>query len=294
MRFPKFSKNRRGFALLLTVLGAMAVVILAAEFHFTSWVEGAAVRYHLDGLRASALARSGVELAMYIINEDEREDDSFDDLWAKLDQQAAAGVPIGPGLVTIRIADESNKININKADISEVKTIFKLLSVNREKKGEITGLIMQGMDLETSLKKIMNTRPLTHLSAIAKETGNEGFQDGPGISSCLTVWGDGAINVNTATETVLFALKPFQDLGAPERLVASLVENRPFKNTDEAVAVLKQQVEVLPEGLSKALTVKSTFFRITATGMVRDVRVSVEAVVERTENDHLKIMSWSE
>ncbi len=294
MKFPGTSGSKRGFALIMTIMGALAVVVLAVEFHFAAWLEGMAVRYHKNGLKASALARSGLELGLYLLQEDEWESDSFEDLWAELDLQSAMGIPLGNGFVTVKIRDESGKINVNMADINEIRTIFRLLSVSRQKKGEITGLLMEGFDHEEGLKKLMKARPLPHVSAMIGVTGYQGYQAGPGLSAVLTTWGDGKINVNTATETALFALKPVQDTGVPERLVAALVGGRPYEKIEDVSALLKRELQIVPDALKGVFRVNSEYFRIIATGTADEVVSSVEAVILRSEKEGLRMASWSE
>ena len=118
-----------------------------------------------------------------------------------------------------------------------------------------------------------------------------GTGESPGLVLCLTVFGDGRININTAPKPVLRALSAEMTEDAVERLD----EYRRDEKNNLADPAWYNRVQGatslnIPAGLT---SVRSDIFRITAVGLQGRMTQRITAVVKR-EADRRKVnlLSW--
>jgi hypothetical protein len=127
----------------------------------------------------------------------------------------------------------------------------------------------------------------------------------------LTIFGDGKININTASREVLSVLGMMD--GLAERIIdyragpdglEGTHDDTPFSEMESVADKLNEFGELTPEEhadlsffiRTEVFTVKSRFFRIDSTGFLEDGTVSrkVTAVLERTDENSTIIRSWYE
>jgi general secretion pathway protein K len=119
-----------------------------------------------------------------------------------------------------------------------------------------------------------------------------GGENREGLSTCLSVYGGGSVNINTAPMPVLLALSPLMN----ESLALELDEYRrePTNRGDLQSKEWYQRIwpydELIPEGL---LSVKSSHFTLRIQGTLRESRKHVRAVILRTP-DSAEIVYWQE
>src|SRR5215475_3854390 len=111
------TKNPRGVALLVVLLGVALMTLIVIDFGTTAALGYLSAANQANELRAYFLARSSVAVGLGLLAEDSRMDarmqtpyDSLNDVWA---------VPFPPvnvdgGTVSISIIDETRKLNINQ------------------------------------------------------------------------------------------------------------------------------------------------------------------------------------
>ena len=208
--------------------------------------------------------------------------------------------------------DEARKININKADREVLKRLFILLNLDEVKAEEISSSIVDWRDKDNELSSSYSAED-TYYQFLepgysAKDNDFEvldelllvkGVDKGifERIKDYLTVYGDGRININTASAKVLLAL------GLPFSLVEKIIyfrlgedkiigtdDDNVFKNTQEIVADLNQRFKLneaeitqLSRIINDYLCVDSSFFAIEskACRKEKDEAVSVKAVVDK-------------
>ncbi|MBA4387561.1 MAG: hypothetical protein C0404_06240 [Verrucomicrobia bacterium] len=119
-----------------------------------------------------------------------------------------------------------------------------------------------------------------------------------GIRDLLTVYGDGKVNVNTASERVLRTLPNVDEITAraiiEERQGLGAVdkgkkENTSFKNVDD----LYRRIPELDPLVRNYVATDSAIYRVTSIGTVGTVQVKVWAIV-RFENGALTVLRWRE
>jgi len=116
----------------------------------------------------------------------------------------------------------------------------------------------------------------------------------------LTIYGAGAININTANDEVLGALlkATIDPLPSDAYIVDLLMLIREYKllanftNTQSFISFLESQnVNVKPE-IKNAITTQSTVFRVTSTGEVNKSTVTIEAVFDFKKKSTGEILYW--
>lgn len=118
-----------------------------------------------------------------------------------------------------------------------------------------------------------------------------GKGDSPGLSRCLTVFGDGRVNINTAPKQVLRALAEEMTDDEVERL--DRYRRDELNNLGDPGWHLKVPRGAgisIPAGL---ITVQSGIFRVTAVGLQGRVAERITGVIKRESARRIvKLLSW--
>lgn len=118
-----------------------------------------------------------------------------------------------------------------------------------------------------------------------------GQGDSPGLAQCLTVFGDGRININTAPKSVLRALAEEMTDDEVERLDQYRRDGR----NDLADPVWHQK---LPRGVginipAGLITIRSGIFKVTAVGLQGRITERITGVIKReSDRRNVKLLSW--
>jgi general secretion pathway protein K len=102
--------NEAGVALVLTLIIVTLVAIIVLELNYLMRVDVHASTNFRDGIRAYYLAKSGVTVVKELFS---RNIDEFEELKNTLLAGGAHTLPIGEGTATVRVIDETGKINVN-------------------------------------------------------------------------------------------------------------------------------------------------------------------------------------
>jgi general secretion pathway protein K len=118
-----------------------------------------------------------------------------------------------------------------------------------------------------------------------------GTAESPGLVRCLTVFGEGRININTAPPPVLLALAEEMRTDDVERLI----EYRRDLRNDLSSPAWHQQI-TQPAGINMPtalIVVKSDVFQITAIGFQGQMEERVTAIVRRgADRRKVGLLSW--
>jgi len=208
--------------------------------------------------------------------------------------------------------DEAGKININKIDKDTLKRLFILLNLDEPKAEEISSSIVDWRDSDNELTSTYSAESsyyqfleqgypaknsdfevweeLLLVKGIDKDTFSR-------IKDYLTVYGDGKININTASSVVLLAL------GLSPSLVDKIIswrqgddkisgtsDDNNFMNTQEIVTRLsqtynlsEQEINQLSQISKDFFTVDSHFFSIEckAYTKTKDKNLMIKAVLDK-------------
>jgi len=180
--------NDRGVALLIALLVTTLLMTLIVEFAYATRVSLRAAVNFRDSQRAYFLARSGVNFAGKILAENLKNGKPQDNL----EQREMLPVPfVSGGDVNLVVLweDEAGKINIGAPLYNANLGWFRELLTNTGVSQEIVDKIKDAHNNQIRLP-----------GQLQQVTSNEEYGK---VQKYLTTYSSGAINVNTASETVL-------------------------------------------------------------------------------------------
>ncbi|MCG3115395.1 MAG: type II secretion system minor pseudopilin GspK [Candidatus Manganitrophus sp. SA1] len=304
-RHNKLLKNEGGFALLLSLLVVLLLTVLILELDFQARADLRAAGNFRDDLKAFYLARSAVSAGEAILKEDLRfsnKYDGLDELWA----YPVPEYPLGDGVLSGAITDETGKFNLNslvdntgktaatvqKTRHKQLRRLFELLQLDPE----LADPIVDWVDIDSDPisaygaedESYRRLDPPYSAKNARFDTLEElhmvwGITDDVyrKISPYLTVYGDGLINVNTADSLMIQSLD-FEG-GIDESIAGRLIENRPYENKQKFIDSVPADVKTrfTTAGTTSGIDTKSNFFSITAEGKVQNTRKIVRAIIRR-------------
>jgi general secretion pathway protein K len=109
--------NERGVALVITLVIVTLVAVVVLDVNYLMRVDVHAAANFRDGIRSYYLAKSGVNLTRELFSRNLQE---FEELKNTLLMGGTHTLPIGDGSVTIRVVDETGKINVNALTLETV------------------------------------------------------------------------------------------------------------------------------------------------------------------------------
>lgn len=246
------ARNERGVALLIALLSAALLIALVFEFAYDTRISLRAAANFRDAERAYFLARSGVNFVGKLLANSKKRGR----LQEYLEQKEWMTVPIvSSGDAELRVRWEDERGKINAAYVREGNIAFNRLS-------ELFLLLQVNQDVLTRISDEKKT--FVFLNELHRFLPDEDFQR---VKGFLTVYSDDKINVNTAPEEVLKALKIDPLLITGPRSFGPIDDLGKLSGIDQAV---KHQ-----------LTVTGDVFSVTSIATVGEYSRRVDAVIRR-------------
>jgi general secretion pathway protein K len=315
--------NNRGVALILVILMVSVIVALTLDFNRSSRSGMYDTANLSDGIRLYYIAKSGFNGGEALLMADRNNFDALTEDWAKaelLSYQSEAF--FRQGAFRIRIEDETGKIPINKlvngnAYNPQIKEMLvRLLSLpefnlDQNKVNEIVDSIkdwidkddeVTGMGAESSYYNSLE-KPyacknglldcideLLMIKGITKKL-YQGTKEIPGLKDCLTIYGDGKININTAPMLVLRALSNEISVEIAEKMQQyRMAEGNDLTDVNWYVKIPGLSAGSIISGL---IAVKSNYFTITSTGILGNMKESVAGAVKKEQEIQTpRLLSW--
>lgn len=300
MKLSKTLSNEKGFALIISLLIMLLLVVIVLETDFYTRTDLRAAGNFRDDLKAFYLARSAVSAGEAILKDDVKTSnryDGLDELWAFPIPEYA----LGDGTLSGLIVDEEGKINlntlvegkqgkVNQARRDQLRLLFEILEIDPDRVDPVIDWIdpdsetvsssgaEEGYYLGLDPAYPARNGPLENLSELHMVKGmtDEVYR---AIEPYVTVYGAGQININTAEPLVLQSL----DRGIDDSEAGRLVRKRPF----ESPAQFKEHL--LPDTKVRMTTARSinwiktrsNVFSLTAEGTVHDTKKIAHAIIQR-------------
>lgn len=155
LRIKKFDS---GIALIIVMIVITVLSIMAGGFAYSMKVETRLARNAYFDNEMEWLGRSGIELARYVLGQQKNIPnepyDSLNQKWAGgigptnglLSDITLENVPLGNGIISVKIVDMERKFNINIADEAILNQAMTLIGVDASESGPIISSILDWID----------------------------------------------------------------------------------------------------------------------------------------------------
>ena len=316
MRAKRTRTRREGFVIIVVLCMVMTLSILLLVFNRESRDNLSAVEDFRKSAQALNYARAGlnVAIAAAAASPDADIDTSQPNLMS-----GESTISIDRGECRIKVTQESSKLNVNllkdaggKLDRMRIDHLLRIIdTLNRDAADETTidyGIVpaiidwIDSDDEVTSLPFVKQknmgaessyyrrSKPPYKCRNASIETVEELLQV-KGMSpevldrlhDCLTVYGDGKININSASKLMLESLSEEMD-ATLARIIIERRRLKPFESVDELLE-LPGMTDSLYLSISKTLTVdpKGEYYKVTARGGIDRVVRTVSAIIRTNE-----------
>jgi general secretion pathway protein K len=306
-------REQEGTALVITLLIVTTLVGLAVAFSEDSGVELSLAGFSRDGFRANQMALAGVSMARALIEYDKDQGtDTLREDWSQFSRESFPEDFLQDASFSGRIIDENSKMNINiilsdgKIDETKQKRLerlFGVLGVNESLVNPILDWLDSDGDKRLegaedlyyqslpnpyacgngrliSLGQIFLIKDLAKLSQFG-ENGQMQLLD------YVTIYGNGRININTASAEVLQSL----DEGIDASIAEDIIKYRADKDFKQ-ISDLKNVIDAdLYTKISPVLTVASSAFFLEMRGQFQEASSRIRAVILR-EPEGSKLVYW--
>jgi len=310
--------NRDGFALLSALWLLVAMAALSLELSVAARHRRLVVANTLEALRAERAAASGIEqerarLAELSVHADDRnswnDPAPIVDPWRYADSSPRDTVSVDDGAVfTVASRDIGTLVNLNLVDEQGLTRFLGAASIDPITADALSQAIIDWRDAD-DFRRLRGAERDDYLKAGARELPmNSPFEAVDEvrfvrgmtssilskIASSLTVFGNGEVNVNKASEAVLLSVPGMTPLGA-----AVIVGARRGRR---GIRSLRELMDMMPLPARTALTnnpigaARLTFdtheLEVRSTGWITGspIRVTQTAVVERVGT--IPIVTW--
>jgi len=315
--------NNRGVALIVVILMVSIIVALTVEFN-RSTRDGLYQTANLsDGIRLYYIARSGFNGGAALLGAEKNNFDALTEPWAKTELFSAQSEGyFRSGSFNVRIEDEAGKISVNKLlsgneyNLPVKELLLRLLSLPEFKLSpdQATAIVdslkdwldadseVTGQGAESSYYQTL-THPYTAkngildciddllmLKGVTKEL-YYGTKTTAALKDYLTIYGDGAININTAPKLVLRALAP----AITPELADELDKYRRTEGHDLADVNWYRRVPGMQDVTMNygLLSVKSDYYTIISTGLLGNMKETIVGSVKKGAGlEAVELLSW--
>ena len=146
--------NERGIALVVTLLVVALLTIIVVEFTYSAEVDAHMARNSLNGLQASMLARSGVNLGeAFLLHDYDAQVDSYLEDWGNLDEINSQLILPDNMRLRVQIIDEGGKLNIN---LTRPRTVQQVIAA--QKAGPNSPAVQPFQSWTTALGNLLDGR----------------------------------------------------------------------------------------------------------------------------------------
>ncbi|MDA8126951.1 MAG: type II secretion system minor pseudopilin GspK [Deltaproteobacteria bacterium] len=315
--------SNRGVALILVLLMISLIVAVTIQLNRSTRGEIYGAANLSDGIRLRAVAQSGFQAGESVLLTDKNNFDALTETWANSELLTLRFEPLFErASFKLLIEDEGGKIAVNRlvangafnAPVRELllrlltgpdfglaqgkaEELLEAIKDWIDADGDVTGSGAEGAYYAgLSRPYAVKNAPLDCIEELLMVKGITpelfyGMGKSPGLAQCLTVFGEGKLNINTAPLPVLQALAAEM---TPE-LAASLDEYRREARNDLADPLWYQKIPGtaglhFPQAL---LVARSEIFRITAVGLQGSMTERVTGVVQRDgDRKKIKLLAW--
>lgn len=324
---PKERRTKEGAALLVALWVLIILSLIVGSFAFEIQLEAMLVSHKRKKFRAEIMAYSGLEYARAILDkqgeakeleiEDMAEDeDGFMQaaLYIKRGLSTSSTIELGDGSFTVTLESAEAGRNINLLQRAEWLEILEMANVPSTEWDSMIDCLADWID-EGDLHNLngaesddpfyeergypVKNGPLDSVEELllvkgwgpeilyGKELDEEGDAIF-GIGDLLTVWGDGKVNLNTASTDVLLSYAEYEDWELESVMEARNGEDGEPGTLDDGIKNL-EEVGADPDKFK----LQSDFVKVTSVGDVFGNQYQIECIFLLQGNNSL-VVYWEE
>ncbi|MBI4560130.1 MAG: general secretion pathway protein GspK [Candidatus Hydrogenedentes bacterium] len=305
--------SSQGFALVCVLWVLAILTVITISYGHRAMLDRRAAAYSLDYLQAMQMARGAVERGIVAMRHKASVDaaarasrrstrepwrfDTVDLLAERRFYSLSGGQELEGEECTYRLRDEERRISLNKSPkevLDEIDDLsFTVVNeiIDRRREGTISGR----PSLFVAVEELLN------LDDVSESTWY-GDESRPGLRDLLTPWGDGRINLNTASADVLRCIPNVRgDL--VDEIVAyragpdgkpDTADDQVFSSLGEISGVVNASADDMKQ-LEPYCKLDSQFFTITGTATQRQKRVrAICSALVRIEAENFEVLQWRE
>jgi len=230
-------------------------------------------------MRSYHSAVSGIRAACALLSDDSVAPDYLNETWAKsFRQDVLFSQPKAKGFFRVTISDESSRFNINKASRDLLGKIFSDKQIRDAEKvldsilyyaGKISEPPYRALETKAKRGELVSYDELLLIEGVDPQVYHD-------LSDAITVFGDGRININTASEELLYTVVEDND-----------VRQKIFEARFGSGKGYFENYADIPEEVESFCKVSSDIFRIISIGEVEGCRYEVTCVFDRKTKDFL-------
>ncbi len=319
------AKRAQALIISVWVLVALAVIALSLGHRVSMMLRIAA--FHRDDIKALYAAKAGAWFAGTQLIQDTNDYDAHDEDWANneelfkkitLDDADYAFATVSyqdeEGQTRYGMTDEESRINLNTASKEILASLFSSCDIEQTRAQELARDILywRGSEAappavsayyETSLHYKIKQKKFARIEELMLVKGTQDLDKDTlaDVLPLLTIYGDGKININTASSQALLAVALStgganqNDAQAVVNAILATRTSAPFTSLENLATTLNlpnpSGAYSLAQAVSGFFTTQSQFFRIEVTGNARRVVKDIIAVYSRADK---KIVTWQE
>jgi general secretion pathway protein K len=304
--------NRKGIALLVTLLILVLVLALAHEVFRIGAQSAQTGAYGRDSIRCILLAEGGTGAARIALRLDARDNqyDTLDEIWSR----AALPITLGDGEVSVAIEDEERKIDLNRImlpngnapddrRLAVFQRLLEILEIDRA----VADAVVDWLDNDED-PRVGGAESSYYLGLPNPYRAKNDLFDTVGelrlvrgvtdeiyekLRPFVTVSSSGMVNINTAPKEVLMSLSAGTDLaegGAIDAKTADeIIEYRkdhPFTTVSQIGNVSPFLRDLYARTLIRNLAdTRSTYFHVRSSGDVGGTVRTIDAIGIRAGNE---------
>jgi general secretion pathway protein K len=300
--FLKFeSHNNRGIALITVLLIITILFAVAIELNRSSRAEVYDATNISDGIKLIYIAKSGFYAGAALIANSSGNYITLQDDWAKAELLSAKSPGLfDDGAFIVTTEDESGKIPLNKLlNGSEFNPNIRAIFIRLLAQPEFDLGAGNATAIVDAIKAyiLVKTTPLDCIEELLMVKGVSkelfaGTKDKPGLVQYVTVYGDGLININTASKIVLRSLADNVTVAMADKMDEyRKKEGNDLSNVSWFTQFPGFSIDTITAGLIK---VNSSYFKLVAAGTMSNMTQTVSGVVWKkpANSKSIQIVTW--
>jgi general secretion pathway protein K len=333
-KFPRSGKS--GSALIVALWMLLILAVLIGSFAFDMQIEAGITSFYRKRLKTQYLARAGVEYAKLLLDKSfeakpEWNDEDMDEETYVKAMNLQRGLPLqkltvelGDGQFVLDILPEQGRRNLNNLSDEDWEEILDQANIPNDSWASLIDCFNDWVDendehnlngaesddsfysergyecknapLDT-VDELLLIKGFTPAIVFGGPPEREGDEPYLGIARWLTVWGDGKVNVNTATREVLLTIPGIEEYDVDEIIAGRAgldgemgTKDDGYESVDELLAKLGIVDSQVRERLT---TTERRYVRVVSIGEVQGVRTGIWCVL-RAEEGKVEPLFWRE